>query len=109
MADISALMTNIYAVLADISPIMADICHNGRYSLEMIFLPRWQISDQMADIPLQNGHEYEDNGPSSSTQRDFLSYTPFKREHPQPPVEPSLAITSLPPPPESSWSPSAGR
>ena len=74
---------------------MADICPNGRYSLEMIFLPRWQISAQMADIPPQmadfNGRrwadllsqipdspisnpcEYGDSGPSSSTtKRDLL-------------------------------------
>ena len=72
MADISALMADIPALMADISPIMADICPNGRYSLEMIFLPRWQISAQMADIPPQKGHEYGDSGPSSSTQRDLL-------------------------------------
>ena len=63
MADIPAIMADIPAQMADIPALMADL--GAR---------RW--ADLLSQIPqssIQNPGEYGDSGPSSSTQRDFLT------------------------------------
>ena len=72
MADIPAIMADIPAQMADIPALMADL--GAR---------RW--ADLLSQIPqssIQNPGEYGDSGPSSSTQRDFLTDA-LELDHPE--------------------------
>ena len=59
----SAIMADIPAIMADIPALMADL--DAR---------RWtDLLSQIPQSPIQKPGEYGDSGPSSSTQRAFLT------------------------------------